>query len=313
MSIFVSGTLAYDYIMDFPDAFRNHIMPDALHILNVCFVVDALKKNYGGTGANIAHTMQLLGGEPVLVGCVGSDGDEYVASLAARRVNTKYIRRIPEILTASAHITTDKEDNQITAFFNGPSARAADIHVTDIHDALALALISPTQKDVMLNHARECQEHNIRVVFDPGQQITAFSAQELMRLVGQSEVIIGNDYEIKLLQQKTGWGMKELLQTVSIVITTLGPKGSIISTKDETIEVSPCPPTSVEDPTGAGDAYRAGFFTAFVKGLDLKTCGQVGSVAATYAVERYGTQNHTFTKEEFVARYKECYGTSLAW
>jgi len=307
MSILISGTVAYDYIMDFPDSFKNHILPDQIHILNVCFTVDKLSKNYGGTAANIAYTIKLLGGEPIVFSPVGPDGKEYVDYLKNKGVNTNYIFTTEEKLTGSAHITTDKDDNQITAFYNGAHAEAAKLNIGDVKEKIDLVLISPTQKDAMIKHAKECYDAKIPFVFDPGQQIPALSAQELMAIIGQAKFLIGNDYEMKLIEEKTGWDGREILNHVETLITTLGNRGSIITTKDKIMEIPPCPPRSTDDPTGAGDAYRAGFFTAYTNGHDLKTCGQAGSVSATYAVENYGTQNHTFTREEFTERYEETY------
>lgn len=308
MSILISGTVAYDYIMDFPDSFKNHILPDQIHILNVCFTVDKLHKNYGGTAANIAHTVKLLGGEPIVFSPVGQDGKEYVDHLKKKKINTSYINIIKDAFTGSAHITTDKDDNQISAFYNGAHSEATELDVANVKEKIDFALISPTKKDAMIAHAKQCFDKKIPFVFDPGQQIPAFSPQELMATIGQAKFLIGNDYEMKLIENKTGWDGKEMLNHVEVLITTLGSKGSVITTKDDVFEINPCPPQSTDDPTGAGDAYRAGFFTAYVNGNDFETCGQAGSVAATYAVENYGTQNHEYTLEEFKKRYMDTYG-----
>ncbi|KKQ27805.1 MAG: Adenosine kinase [Candidatus Magasanikbacteria bacterium GW2011_GWC2_37_14] len=313
MAILVSGSLAYDYIMDFPDSFKNHILPNQLHILNVCFVVDNLQRNFGGTAGNIAYTMNLLSAEPLIFAPLGEDGKDYLNYFKKLNLKTDYIFLSQEKLTASAHITTDKDNNQITAFYNGALIEGEKIAVKDLKDDVAFALISPTQKEVMIKHAKECYELQIPFCFDPGQQVTAFSAQELMMVIGQAKFLIGNDYELKLIEEKTGWGVFELLKHVEVVIITLGEKGSLIVNKDGAIEVGVCPAISVDDPTGAGDAYRAGFFSAFVKGKDLKTCGQVGAVAATYAVENYGTQNHCFTLAEFKNRYEKAFVENLTW
>ncbi|MEK7083683.1 MAG: carbohydrate kinase family protein [Patescibacteria group bacterium] len=310
MPILISGSLAYDYIMDFPDSFKNHILPDQMHILNVCFVVDQLKKNFGGTAGNIAYTMKLLGGNPLILGTIGNDGNEYLHHLLAHGIAAENITQNKDTLTASAHITTDKDDNQITAFFAGANTRPADLPFPK-NEKISFAIISPTHKDVMIRHAKECAERRIPFCFDPGQQITALSPQELMLLIGQAKFLVANDYEMKMIEEKTGWGETELLNHVQTTITTLGEKGSIIRTKDEYITIDPCPPESVEDPTGAGDAYRAGFFSAYANGLPLETCGRVGSVAAVYAIESYGTQNHSFTHDEFAKRYEQTYHETL--
>lgn len=305
MKILISGSLAYDFVMDFPDSFKNHIMPDSLHILNVCFMIDKLNKGWGGTAGNIAYNFSLLGMEPEVVSAIGRDGKDYIERLKKVGVGTDNILRDEEKFTSSAYITTDKDDNQITAFYNGPLGLAEKININSLSNDYKLVLISPTQKNVMLKHLKESKEKGIETVFDPGQQITAFNEQELQQAVGNSSFIIGNDYEIKLLLEKTGFKMDDILQTVKAVIITLGEKGSMIVTATEKIEVGVCVPQSIDDPTGAGDAYRAGFFTGYLLGFDFRVCGQMGAVAAAYAIEKYGTQAHVFSKEEFCARYEK--------
>ncbi len=307
MSILISGSLAYDYIMDFPDTFKNHILPDQIHILNVCFVVEKLNKNYGGVAGNIAYSVKLLGGDPIVFSPIGKDGGEYVEYLKKMGINTDFIKISQDRLTSSAHITTDKDDNQITAFYNGALTEATDLKIADAKEKAKFVLISPTDKNAMLQHAKECYDLRIPFCFDPGQQVTAFSSQELMAIIGQAKFLIGNDYEMKLMQEKTGWDFNEMMNHVEVLITTLGDKGSVITTKDQVFEIGICPAISVDDPTGAGDAYRAGFFTAYTQGHDYKTCGQVGAVASTYAVENYGTQEHRFTLDEFKKRYEDTF------
>lgn len=307
-SILVSGSLAYDYIMDFPDSFKNHILPDHIHMLNVSFVVDKLNKNFGGTAGNIAYTMKLLGGDPIVFAALGKDADTYLDHFKALEMNTEYIRQSEKLFTSSAYITTDKDDNQITAFYPGAGSESTELHVKDVVEKPVFAIIGPSAKEVMIQHAKECYEAGIPFCFDPGQQITTLSPQELMAIIGQATFLIGNDYEMKLMEEKTGWDGREILNHVEVLITTLGSKGSIITTKDEMIEIPAPAAESVEDPTGAGDAYRAGFFFAYMNGKDLRKCGKVGSVAALYAIEKYGTQNHKFTMAEFRGRCERAYG-----
>lgn len=311
MSILISGSLAYDYIMDFPDSFKNHILPEQLHILNVCFVIEKMKKNIGGCATNIAYTTQLLNGKPLIVGPVGNDGDELLKFFKSKKIDTTYVPKSKELMTSSAYITTDKDDNQIIAYYNGAADEASNLHISDIKTKPSLAIISPTKKDAMLKHAKECYDLKIPFCFDPSHQLTAFSDKELAMTIGQAKFYIGNDYELKLTQEKTGWDTNELLNHVETVIITLGEKGSVIRTKEETIEIAPCPVSSVDDPTGAGDAYRGGFFVGYNNGFDLKTCGQIASVAAAYAVEHYGTINHGYTMEEFEKRYKNTYNEHI--
>ncbi len=311
MSILISGSLAYDYIMDFPDSFRNHILPEQIHILNVCFVVDEMKKNLGGVAGNIAYTMKLLGAEPIILAPIGNDGNEYYEHCKKFNISTAYMPMSAQKLTSSAHITTDKDDNQIIAYYNGAGDEAQNLHVRDVKEPLSIAMITPTKKDAMIQHAKECFEAGIPFVFDPSHQLTAFDGRELSMVIGQADFYIANDYEMKLTTDKTGWSMEEMLNHVETIILTRGDKGSTVMTKDAQWEIPICPAISVEDPTGAGDAYRAGFFAAYVRGTDLETCGHVGAVAATYAVEHYGTQNHCFTLEEFKTRYQKAFTKTL--
>lgn len=312
MSILVSGSLVYDHIMNFPDSFKNHILPDSIHILNVCFIVDRLEKSWGGTAGNIAYTIKLLGNEPTIVSSLGKDGEEYLKHFKKNKINIDHIKVDEKQFTASAHITTDADDNQITAFFGGPLDLAGGINLQDTKEEFSLAIISPTQKEVMIKHMKECSEMGIKTMFDPGQQITAFNESELQKMISQAHFVIGNDYEIKLLQERTGWDTNEILKNTKVLIITLGEKGSLIKTAEgEEVSVGPCHPVSFDDPTGAGDAFRAGFLVGYELGYNWKMCGQIGSVAASYAIETYGTQAHTFTKEEFCERYKHAYDETL--
>lgn len=313
MSFFVSGSLSYDTIMNFPDSFKNHILPEAIHVLNVSFVVNTVEKNFGGTAGNIAYTTKLLGGEPLVVAPLGKDGDEYQKYFSNLGIETQFMPVKTENFTSAAYITTDQDDNQITAFHPGILYDCGPFPLPSLSTVPTLGFISPTKKELMMEHAKEMFEQNIPFVFDPGQMITTFSGQELMRTIGQAKFLIANDYEMRLLEEKTGWDTHELLNHVETVILTLGEKGSVILTKEKKIEIPPCPVFSVEDPTGAGDAYRAGFFVAYEKGMELETCGKVASVAATYAVEKHGTQTHAFTMDEFKKRFEETYNQKLSW
>jgi len=313
MSILVSGSLVYDNIMNFPDSFKNHIMPEQIHILNVCFSVDRLERSWGGTAGNIAYTIKLLGEEPILISAVGKDGKEYLKYFKKNKISTEYVLEDKKSMTASCYITTDADDNQITAFFGGPLAMAKDIEIAAIKERPSIALISPTHKDVMTKHLLDCRERGIKTVFDPGQQITSFSDVELKKMISLADFVVGNDYEIKLLQDHTGWDTKEILKNTKVLITTLGEKGSIVETAEgERVEAAVCPPKSFDDPTGAGDAYRAGFFVGHGLGYDWKICMQMGAVAASYAIETFGTQEHAFTREEFCDRYYKTFNQKIS-
>jgi len=311
-SIVVTGSLAFDQIMNMPGRFADHILPDKLHILNVSFLVDTLRRERGGTAGNIAYTMKLLGVDSFLVSTLGKDGGQYLEHLRSLGINIENVITDDKQNTAAAYITTDADDNQITAFFNGPLYRSLETEVDRLPN-LTLALISPTYKEVMKKHLLDCFQAGIKTVFDPGQQMTAFDEMELKKMISQAHFVVGNDYEIKLLQERTGWDSKEMLKNCKVLITTLGEKGSVIMTADgETVEVGACAPQSFDDPTGAGDAYRAGFFVGYELGYNWKTCGQMGAVAASYAIESYGTQAHKFTKEEFSERYQKSFNEKLA-
>lgn len=310
MAILVSGSIAYDYIMSFPGTFKEHILPDSIHILNVSFVVDQLEKGYGGVAGNITYTMGILGAEPVLLGTFGRDGAEYKKYLEGKGVNTTYAPVDESDLCSAAHIVTDQDDNQITAFYPGTARTEKPAAIADISEKAALAFISPTRKDIMLRHARECEEQGIPVVLDLGQRLTDFTEDDIQELIGRASIFISNDYELKMASDKSGWSPEKILEETGILITTLGKEGSRITTKEgEVIEVPTGTPKKLVDPTGAGDAYRAGFFSAYVKGVGLKECAQAGSSAAVFAIEQHGTQNPSLTLESFRERHKEIYGT----
>lgn len=304
--ITVTGSLAFDTIMDFQGKFGDHIMPDKIHQINLSFLVNTLKKQNGGTAGNIAYNLALLDQQVSIVGAAGSDFLEYGEFLKNAGMDTSKIRIIDNDSTSSAFIMTDKSDNQITAFYPGAMKENSSL---SIDGNPTMVVISPNDPAAMINFTKQCQQKNIPYMLDPGMQLPALDSEDLKSMISGATILIGNDYEIALLCDKLALsGVEGLLESVKILITTLGEKGSIIQTKDQKIEVQPAKPTSVVDPTGAGDAYRAGFLAGYMKELDLKVCGQMGSIAACYAVEKYGTTSHTFSKEEFESRYKENFG-----
>ena len=313
MSVLVSGSLAYDYIMDFPDSFKNHILPEQIHMLNVSFVVDKMQKNFGGTAGNIAYTMKLLGIDPLLFSPIGTDSTDYLTHFKKYGISTKYVPQSTEKMTAAAYITTDKEHNQIIAFYNGACDEASNLSVNQVDEKIDLAMVTPTKQDSMIQLAKECYDKNIPFVFDPSHQLTAFDNRELCMVIGQSDFYIANDYEMKLTEQKTGWDILEMLNHVKTIILTRGNEGSTIITKDERWEIPVCPVMSVEDPTGAGDAYRAGFFAGYTRGANMEVCGRMGAVASAYAIEHYGTQKHHFTLDEFKERYEKAFEEKLVF
>lgn len=311
MNILLCGSMAYDYIMDFPDSFKNHILPEKIHILNVCFVVDNLKKNFGGCAGNIAYNIKKLGFEPIIFSSLGSDAKDYVEYLKKHNIMTDYLHISKEKLTSTAHITTDKDDNQIIAFYNGALSEKTEIEIKDIKEEISLAILAPTDKDAMIKQSKELYESGIPFVFDPSHQLTAFSRSELMKIIGQAKFYIANDYEMELTLDKLQFDKTELLKHVEVLVVTKGDKGSVVYSGEKEFEIGICPVISADDPTGAGDAYRAGFFTAYLSGYDYQTCGQVGATISAYAIEKYGTQNHDFSYVDFQKRYENAFGEAI--
>lgn len=312
MSILISGSLAYDYILDVPDRFSDHLLPDQLHNLSLSFLVRSLERGWGGTAGNIAYAMRALGESPLIVSALGSDGDPYAERLRAVGLSIEYIHRAPSTLTAAAHIITDASNNQISGFFPGPLAEAVRISLKNIVHVPSLVIVSPNPPAVMVTHLREAKDLGAKVVFDPGQALTLCTPEELREGVEGAWAVMANDYEMKLLTDRTGFSVTDLLTKVKLLVTTLGAEGSLIQTSDgQSIRVSPCPAGTCLDPTGAGDAFRAGFFVGYEQGKSLKTCAQMGAVLATYVVETRGTQAYQFTKEEFCQKYEQQYGELL--
>lgn len=315
MSVFVSGSLCYDYIMDFPGKFEDHIIEDKIHELSVSFNIDQLEKNLGGTAGNIAHNLNLLQHDPLILSPLGYDGKEYLDKLQKKDINTKQIPVFKNKLTSSAHITTDKKDNQITAFHNGALSQADTLSLRDLSNKyiadIDFAILSPFQPEATLNFSKECEELGIDFVFDPGQQVTSFNQKQIQQIIKRAHSVIGNDYEVELIKETGSLTEQEILDQVEFLIETKGPKGSEIKVSNNKIEIDACEPKDNLDPTGAGDAYRAGFFASFLQDLDLKTCGQIGSTAASFAIEEYGTQNHNFNEENFQQRFQSNYNQSF--
>lgn len=315
--ITVTGSLAFDHIMDFPGKFSDHIMPDKIHQINLSFLVNNLSKQKGGTAGNIAYNLALLNCPVSILGIAGSDFSEYADFLKDAGVDVSQIKIIPDEVTSQAFITTDQKDNQLAAFYPGAMKHVHTLHIDSVSPKPGLVVISPTTPQAMTNFVNKCKKLNIPYMFDPGLTLPRLTAEQLTEGVNGAEILIGNDYEISLLSNKLPTSRGEqvtsnrLLENVKILVTTLGEKGSIVQTHSNSIQVKPAKPQAVVDPTGAGDAYRAGFLAGYTRGLDLKICGQMGSVAACYAVEKYGTTSHKFSIQEFCERYKSNFGSEL--
>jgi adenosine kinase len=307
MQILVSGSLAYDRIMDFPGKFSDHILPDKIHVLNVCFTVNGLKEEFGGTAGNIAYSLALLGEEPTILAAAGKDFERYEAWLKNHDLSVQGIRRITEELTAGAYITTDKADNQITGFNPGAMKYPSLFDFSGIDSHKALAIIAPGNLEDMVAYPRRCREEDIPYIFDPGQSIPALSGDALMEALTGARLLISNDYELEMILKATGQKKDQLLARTGGIITTLGEDGSLVCTQRGESRIPAVSPSRVLDPTGAGDAYRAGLIMGLARDKDLLDAACMGSVCATYAVECYGTQGHRFTPEGFWKRYRETF------
>lgn len=309
-NILVTGSLAYDYIMDFPGHFKDHILPEKLHCINISFLVDKLKKQRGGCAANIAYTLALLGERPRIVAAAGRDFSEYAAWLDEQGVDVGAILQVEDEVTATCFITTDRSDNQITGFYVGAMARARDISLkSNAGPHPQIGIIAPDDPDAMLRHAQECREARIPFVYDPSFQVTAMAGDRLWSGTLGAKALVLNDYEFAVFQEKTGKNQADILAEVELLVVTLGEKGSRITTRQgEVVEVPAAKISEVVDPTGAGDAFRGGFVSGLVRDLPLAVCGRLGSVSSAYVVERYGTQSHYYTRAEFLARYEANFG-----
>ena len=309
MNIFVSGSMAYDRIMDFPGHFADHILPHKIHVLNVCFNINGLVEKFGGTAGNIAYTLALLGERPHIVASVGEDFDRYEKWLTKNQLPMDWIKRISGVLTAGAYITTDMDDNQITAFNPGAMAYDADLPPLNGGRGEAVVLIGPGNKKDMSSFAASARQHEVPFIFDPGQSLNIWSGEELREAVTGASCFISNDYELSLFLQMTGWDLKALYQHVETIITTRGPEGSVLDQQGDKALIPVVSVESICDPTGAGDAFRAGLLKGWKMGQDWLTCCQMGSTAAAYAVEHYGTQEHRLDWDSFRRRYESQFGT----
>ncbi|MFA6194846.1 MAG: carbohydrate kinase family protein [Patescibacteria group bacterium] len=310
LKIAVSGSLAYDQIMDFPGRFSDHILPKEIHNLNLSFFLSGLRRSFGGTAGNIAYNLTLLQEKPIILGVAGFDFGDYRKWLEKGGADLSRIRTVPTDRTATAYIITDQADNQIAAFY--PGARPKDYARRACNfKEINLAIIAPDDKQRMLDYAVAYQKHHVPYIFDPGQALIAFSAAELKKAVRGAKVLIGNDYEIKLMADKMKITLAQLVKLVEILVITKGGKGSEIYQGQEKVVIKPAKPKNTSDPTGAGDAYRAGLIKGLIKGYNLKACGQLAGLVAVYTVEKYGTQTHQFSLAELKKRYQENYKESL--
>jgi adenosine kinase len=307
MDIYISGSLAYDRIMDFPGKFADHILPDKIHMLNVCFTVNGMIEKFGGTAGNVAYSLSLLGERPLILATIGKDYQPYFEWLNKNNIACGGIRIIHDEFTAGAYITTDRSDNQITGF--NPGAMKHPSRYTFGNTSRdSIGLIAAGNLADMRDHAGAYRNAGIRYICDPGQSLTAWDREALSEWIHGSMMVISNDYELEMIMKMTGRDKQGLLQLTETIITTLGEKGSLISTAGSELNIPPAKAGEVVDPTGAGDAYRAGLLKGLAVGKDIETAAKMGSVAAVYAVEKYGTQEHRYTYDEFRDRYRENFG-----
>ncbi len=307
MKALICGSYAYDNIMVFHDRFKNHILPDKVHMLNISFLVPEMRREYGGCAGNIAYNLKMLGGDPLPMATVGTDFQPYRQWLKKCGINDALVREMEGTYTAQAFITTDLDDNQITAFHPGAMGLSHENVVPD-DEAIVIGTVSPDGRDGMIMHAEQFAERGIRFIFDPGQGMPMFDGDDLLRFIDQATWITVNDYEGQLLQERTGKSPHEIAEMVEAYIVTRGAKGSYIYAGEHRFEVASVEPRAIADPTGCGDAYRAGLMFGIMNNMDWETTGRIASLMGTLKIEHYGTQNHQFTEDEFKARFRKEFG-----
>lgn len=304
MQTLICGSLAFDTIMVFQDQFKNHILPDQIHKLSVAFFVPEMRKEFGGTAGNIAYNLQLLDGEPLIMATVGEDFANYQIWLNQHQLSNQHIKTIPNSFTAQAFITTDLDDNQITAFHPGAMMESHQNSVKDC-DNIALAIIAPDGRDGMFQHAQECHEAGIPFMFDPGQGLPMFNGEELMHFIDMADYLAVNDYEAQVLQEKTGLSLGQLAEKVAALIVTLGAEGSVIYADGQRYEIPSVKASEVVDPTGCGDAYRAGLLYGIARKWDWVTCGRLAATMGAIKIASRGGQNHRPSREEIENIYSQ--------
>ena len=307
MSALICGSIAFDTIMVFPDRFKNHILPDKVHILNVSFLVPEMRREFGGCAGNIAYNLKLLGGEPVPMATVGSDFGIYAEWLEQQGVDCRHIRTVEGSFTGQAFITTDQDDNQITAFHPGAMSFS---HYNRVQEAagIRIGIVSPDGRDGMIQHAEQFAEAGIPFIFDVGQGLPMFGGEDLTRFLDQATHAAFNDYEAQLTAERTGLSLERMAERVEALIVTRGGEGSHIHTGGRRIEIPAVTPGAVVDPTGCGDAYRAGLLFGMERGMDWETTGRIASLLGAIKIASPGTQNHAFTADEFAERFREHFG-----
>jgi adenosine kinase len=310
MHTLICGSLAYDTIMVFKDRFKNHILPEQIHILNVAFLVPDMRREYGGCAGNIAYNLKLLEGAPLIMAAVGDDAAPYLARLQKLGLAATHVRQVPDTFTAQAFITTDLDDNQITAFHPGAMNFSHLNRIADARD-VTLGIVAPDGRDGMLQHARQFKEQGIPFVFDPGQGLPMFDGTDLLEFVGLADYCTVNDYEAKLLTERTGKSLEELAREVKALIVTLGGNGSRIYADGAQIDIPAVPAEQVLDPTGCGDAYRAGLLYGIQRRWNWQKTGRLAALMGSFKIAHRGGQNHKPARAEIAARFQAAFGEAL--
>ena len=302
MRIFVSGSLAYDRIMNFNGRFSDHILPDKIHVLNVCFNVEGMQEKLGGTAGNIAYGLAQLGESPVILGCLGSDGGRYMDWLDQNNIDSSQIRQVEQEFTAGAYITTDQADNQITGFNPGAMNHPCNCRVADMEPGNSLAIVAPGNLEDMTRLPAEFKDRGIPYILDPGQSLNIWNGEQLAQAMDGARILISNDYELELIRNMTGLELSGILERAQAVITTKGDQGSVLFNGQGRVDIPISQAAQLRDPTGAGDAYRAGLMKAMASGKDLAEACLWGAVLASFAVEHYGTQEYQVDQDQFAQR-----------
>jgi adenosine kinase len=305
MDILLTGSVAYDYLMTFPGFFNQQILPERLEKISLSFLVDSMSRQRGGIAPNIAYTLALLGEHPRVMATVGEDFSDYRQWLEGKGVDTSLMQVVPGLFTASFFATTDQSNAQIASFYPGAMGVAALQSLRDVKDRPNLVVVSPNSPEAMTKFAAECRELKIPYLYDPSQQILRLEGPELVRDMDGAHFLFVNDYEFELVSKKTGFDLAQMLKHVDVIVVTRGKDGSSVYAAGKEYNIPVVPEVSIVDPTGVGDAYRAGFLAGYARGWSWQLCGQIGSLAATYCLEQKGPQNHAFTRLAFVKRFRK--------
>jgi adenosine kinase len=318
VTVAVTGSMAFDYIMSFPGKFADHILPEQIEKLSISFLVDTMRRERGGCAGNIAYNLAMFDQPVLLMATVGQDAPEYIAGLRERGVDTSGVLQLPTEFTASFFVSTDQANNQIASFYTGAMAKSGQISFHDQdHQNIKLAVISPNDPGAMVKYVKECQELNIPYLYDPSQQIPRLTPAQLLEGIKGAQILMVNDYEFEMIKKQTGLSDGQLNEMVDTIIITQGEAGSLILTTEigddgqvtaREIDIPPAKPTRIAEPTGVGDAFRGGLITGLMRNYPWEVCGRLGSVVATYVLEQHGTQRHTYDRRQVAARYRELFG-----